>query len=52
MWFAKMANNKKAVYGTDAGGWFWNKGEKRDHPPLHTFEAYQIMTTRKNTFLR
>jgi hypothetical protein len=38
-WFAKMANDKKAVYGTGKGGWFWNKGEKRDLPHLHTFEA-------------
>jgi hypothetical protein len=34
-----MANNKKAIYSTGAGGWFWNKGEKRDLPHLHTFEA-------------
>jgi hypothetical protein len=39
MWFAEMANDKKAVYTTGAGGWFWNKGEKRDLPYLHTFEA-------------
>jgi hypothetical protein len=34
-----MANNKKAIYGTGAGGWFWNKGEKRDLIHLHTFET-------------
>jgi hypothetical protein len=33
-----MANNKKAVYGTGAGGWFQNKGEKDLHH-LHTFKA-------------
>ena len=38
-WFAEMANDKKAVYGTGTGGWFRNKGEKRDLPHLHTFEA-------------
>jgi hypothetical protein len=38
-WFAEMANDKKAVYGTGAGGWFQNKGEKGDIPHLHTFEA-------------
>jgi hypothetical protein len=34
-----MANDEKVIYGTGAGGWFWNKGEKRDLPHLHTFEA-------------
>jgi hypothetical protein len=38
-WFTEMANDKKAIYGTGVGGWFWNKGEKRDLPHLHTFKA-------------
>jgi small-conductance mechanosensitive channel len=29
MWFVDMANDRKAIYGTGAGGWFWNEGEKR-----------------------
>jgi hypothetical protein len=28
-WFVDMANDKKAVYGTGAGGLFWNEGEKK-----------------------
>jgi hypothetical protein len=39
MWFAHMANDRKAIYGTGAGGWFQNEGEKRDLPHAHTFES-------------
>jgi hypothetical protein len=27
--FLDMAKDRKAIYGTGAGGWFQNKGEKR-----------------------
>jgi hypothetical protein len=27
--FANMADDKKPIYGTGTGGWFWNMGEKR-----------------------
>jgi hypothetical protein len=37
-----MANDKKAIYGTGAGEWFWKEGEKRDLPHLHTFETQVI----------
>jgi hypothetical protein len=39
MWFADMANDRKAIYGTGAGGWFWNEGEKRDLPHVHNFKS-------------
>jgi hypothetical protein len=29
MWFVDMANDRKAVYGTCAGGWFRNEGERK-----------------------
>jgi hypothetical protein len=28
-WFVAMANDRKAIYGTGAGGWFWNEREQK-----------------------
>jgi hypothetical protein len=49
-WFAKMANDKKAIYGAGTGGWLWNKGEKRDLPHLHTFEAVSNFDNNKREY--
>jgi hypothetical protein len=42
-WFVDMANDRKAVYGTSAGGWFRNEGEKKDLPHVHNFESVPIL---------
>jgi hypothetical protein len=42
-WFVDMANDRKAVYGTSAGGWFWNEGEKIDLLHVHNFESVPIL---------
>jgi hypothetical protein len=38
-----MANDRKAVYGTGAGGWFRNEGEKIDLPHVHNFESAPVL---------
>jgi hypothetical protein len=38
-----MANNRKAVYGTSAGGGLRNEGEKIDLPHVHNFESVPIL---------
>jgi hypothetical protein len=47
-WFTEMANDKKAIYGTGVGGWFWNKGEKEIFLIFTLSKLYQIMTMREN----
>jgi hypothetical protein len=49
MWFAEMANDKKAVYGTGAGGWFVIRERKEIFFFFTLLKLYQIMTMRKNT---
>ncbi len=38
-----MANDRKAVYGTGAGGWFRNEGEKIDLLHVHNFKSLPIL---------
>jgi hypothetical protein len=37
-----MANDRKAIYGTGAGGWFWNKGEKKIFLMFIILKVYQF----------
>jgi hypothetical protein len=50
MWFAEMANDRKAIYAcTGAGGWFQNEGEKDIFLIFILLKLYQIMTKKENT---
>jgi hypothetical protein len=42
-WFVEMVNNRKAIYGTGAGGWLQNEGETIDLPHVHNFESVPIL---------
>jgi hypothetical protein len=42
-----MANDRKAIYGTGAGGWFQNEGEKRDLPHVHNFKSVPNFDTER-----
>jgi hypothetical protein len=42
-WFVDMANDRKAIYGTGAGGWFQNEGETIDLPHVHNFESVPVL---------
>jgi hypothetical protein len=43
MWFVDMANDRKAIHGTGAGGWIWNAGEKKDLPHVNNFESVPVL---------
>jgi hypothetical protein len=49
-WFADMANDEKAIYGTGAGGWFQNEGEKEIFLIFILSKLYQIMIKRRKCF--
>jgi hypothetical protein len=45
-----MANDRKAIYGTGAGGWFRNKGEKKIFLMfIANFESVPILIKKENT---
>jgi hypothetical protein len=48
-WFADMSNDRKAVYGTGAGGWFWNEGEKKIFLMFIILKVYPILIKKENT---